>query len=357
MRCARALHLMLDRAGKQVVALAELEAARRYLAANECDAVIAAPGPAAELGAERGGPPIIALARSRELASARALLDAGVDDVLAEPLDELAVTLALRHAAGRSTARRAGGGTGGPGSGSGALPLVGDGDAMQRLRAMIKQIGATRSTALILGESGTGKELVARALHDHGPRKRGRPFVAINCGADARRRSSRASCSATCAARSPARSRDRPRPVRGRRAAAPSSSTRSPTLPLPRCRRSSCASCRTASCAAWATRGRRSQVDVRADRRGAAASSAELVAAGPLPRGPPLPPRGDRRSRMPALRDRDRATCRCSREQLLRGASRRVMVSPTAAAARDAALIAALAAAAAGRATCASSRT
>jgi two-component system response regulator AtoC len=171
----RALHLMLDRSGHQVAAMAEVAAARRYLAANACDAVIAEPGAAAELAAEPGRPPIVALARSRDPALARELLGAGVDDVLAEPLDELALALALRHAAARSPSRR-------PGPGTGPLPLVGDGEAMQRLRAMIRQIGATRSTALILGESGTGKELVARAIHDASPR-RDRRFDAVNCSA------------------------------------------------------------------------------------------------------------------------------------------------------------------------------
>jgi sigma-54 dependent transcriptional regulator, flagellar regulatory protein len=54
--------------------------------------------------------------------------------------------------------------------------------AIRDVIALIRQVAAYDSTALVLGESGTGKEVVARAIHDLSPR-RGRPFVAVNCGA------------------------------------------------------------------------------------------------------------------------------------------------------------------------------
>jgi two-component system response regulator AtoC len=169
----RTLHLLLDRTGNQVAAVAELAGARDYLdAGHPCDAVIAAGELAAQLVGSGATPPVIGVVRLRDLALATALLDAGVDDIVTEPFDELALALALRHVA--MLPRRAT-----------ALPppaLVGDGEAMQQLRQLIARIAATRSTVLILGESGTGKELVARALHDASPR-RGHRFVAINCAA------------------------------------------------------------------------------------------------------------------------------------------------------------------------------
>ena len=54
--------------------------------------------------------------------------------------------------------------------------------AIREVIALIRQVAVFDSTALVLGESGTGKEVVARAIHDLSPR-RGRPFVAVNCGA------------------------------------------------------------------------------------------------------------------------------------------------------------------------------
>jgi len=170
----RALHLMLDRFGKQVSAVAGLEAARSYLGNgdHDCDAVIATGELAAQLVQGGGTPPVIAVVRPRDLTASLALLEAGVDDVVIEPIDELALAIALRHVA--SAPRRT------------AVPappaLIGDGEVMQQLRATIERVAATRSTVLILGESGTGKELVARAIHDASPR-RARRFVAINCAA------------------------------------------------------------------------------------------------------------------------------------------------------------------------------
>lgn len=58
-------------------------------------------------------------------------------------------------------------------------PLIGESRAMGDLRAAIDQLAGIPSSVLVAGESGTGKELVARQLHDRGPRAR-YPFVTVN---------------------------------------------------------------------------------------------------------------------------------------------------------------------------------
>ncbi len=60
--------------------------------------------------------------------------------------------------------------------------LVTASDAMLRVSRTIERLAATHVTVLLLGESGTGKEVLARALHELGPRST-QPFVALNCGA------------------------------------------------------------------------------------------------------------------------------------------------------------------------------
>ena len=60
--------------------------------------------------------------------------------------------------------------------------IIGRSPKMQALYQMIETVAQVTSTVLVTGESGTGKELVARAIHDLGPRAE-KPFVSINCGA------------------------------------------------------------------------------------------------------------------------------------------------------------------------------
>ncbi len=63
----------------------------------------------------------------------------------------------------------------------GSYELVGQSQAMQQIADLVRRVGPTDSTVLIMGESGTGKELVARAIRDHSPR-RDKPFVTVDCG-------------------------------------------------------------------------------------------------------------------------------------------------------------------------------
>ncbi|CEG06840.1 C4-dicarboxylate transport transcriptional regulatory protein DctD [Afipia felis] len=60
--------------------------------------------------------------------------------------------------------------------------LVGISPGIRQLRADILELAATPLNVVIRGETGTGKELVARCLHEFGPRSE-HPFVAVNCGA------------------------------------------------------------------------------------------------------------------------------------------------------------------------------
>jgi len=60
--------------------------------------------------------------------------------------------------------------------------IVGRDHKMRRVFEIIKAVSDTRTTVLITGESGTGKTLVARAIHNHSPR-RSAPFIEVSCGA------------------------------------------------------------------------------------------------------------------------------------------------------------------------------
>ncbi len=60
--------------------------------------------------------------------------------------------------------------------------LIGKAPSIQTLRQQISKLARSQAPVHIHGESGSGKEVVARLIHNNGPRAAG-AFVAVNCGA------------------------------------------------------------------------------------------------------------------------------------------------------------------------------
>lgn len=60
--------------------------------------------------------------------------------------------------------------------------IVAQSESFKGVFETVKRLSPFNTTVMITGESGTGKELLARAIHESSPR-RGKPFIAINCGA------------------------------------------------------------------------------------------------------------------------------------------------------------------------------
>lgn len=132
---------------------------------------------------QRPDVPVVVMTAFGSLDTAVEAIRAGAYDFVTKPfeLDRIRVTVerALEHRALRQRVVRLEETLhGAPRFGG----LLGKSAAMQRVFDLVDRVSTSGSTVLVRGESGTGKELVARAIHDRGPRKQ-LPFVAINCAA------------------------------------------------------------------------------------------------------------------------------------------------------------------------------
>jgi two-component system response regulator PilR (NtrC family) len=119
--------------------------------------------------------PVAVITAHGNVETAVRALKLGAFDFVSKPLD-LGVLRKLVASAIRLSER-----------GDGALTmrgprLIGQSPPMQQLRELIGRVARSQAPVYISGESGTGKELVARLIHDSGPRATG-PFVPVNCGA------------------------------------------------------------------------------------------------------------------------------------------------------------------------------
>lgn len=115
--------------------------------------------------------PVAMITAYGSLETAINALKAGAFDFLTKPVDlsrlrELVGSALRMPAPGSSVDRR----------------LLGDSLPMRNLRKHIDKLARSQAPVYISGESGSGKELVARLIHEQGPRAN-QPFIPVNCGA------------------------------------------------------------------------------------------------------------------------------------------------------------------------------
>lgn len=126
--------------------------------------------------------PVIVMSAQNTVMTAIRASEAGAFDYVPKPFD-LSALLALVNKAlqqSRGAQRRAA--PEAPPPAEERLPLIGRSAAMQEVYRIMARLMNTDLGVMITGASGTGKELVARALHDFGPR-RAAPFMAMNMAA------------------------------------------------------------------------------------------------------------------------------------------------------------------------------
>jgi len=131
-----------------------------------------------ELLADHPHMPIIVLSAQNTFTTAMRATEQGAFDYLPKPFDLGELAQAVEDALARGPAL----GLEDDAPAGEDLPLIGRSPPMQEVYRTIARVVSNDLTVLVLGESGTGKELVARAIHDFGPRK-GAPFVAVNMAA------------------------------------------------------------------------------------------------------------------------------------------------------------------------------
>jgi two-component system nitrogen regulation response regulator GlnG len=124
-------------------------------------------------------PLVIVITAQNTMANAIEAMKAGAFEYLCKPFDldafERLVIRAVKDRGARSAPPQ-------PRHDGAGRTLYGRSPAMQRVFKALGRAAGSPHAVLVTGESGTGKELVARILHQEGPRADG-PFVAVNAAA------------------------------------------------------------------------------------------------------------------------------------------------------------------------------
>ena len=125
------------------------------------------------------GVPVIIMTAHSDLDSAVNAYSSGAFEYLPKPFDVDDAIAILERAIAFAEEDTS---TAAPPEPEPAAEIIGKAPAMQEVFRAIGRLANSNVTVLVLGASGSGKELVARALHNHSPRRNGE-FVALNMAA------------------------------------------------------------------------------------------------------------------------------------------------------------------------------
>src|SRR5690348_14027452 len=126
-------------------------------------------------------PPVILVTAHADIPTCRQALNEGAYDYIEKPLDLDYFRAQVNRAVEKSALQKENQILHEQLLDAGAFEgIIGQSAAMQRVMQTARQVAPTDIPVLILGESGTGKELIARAIHNHSPRRKHR-LVVMNC--------------------------------------------------------------------------------------------------------------------------------------------------------------------------------
>jgi two-component system response regulator PilR (NtrC family) len=173
------LTMTLERMQIQTSSCGDIDTARRMLRENDyqlCLTDMRLPdGDGLELvdwiQAEGYPVPVAVITAHGNVETAVRALKLGAFDFISKPVDLAALRKLVESALKLPVGEK-----------NGKARISGDSPAITKLRTMIDKVSRSQAPVHITGQSGTGKELVARMIHERGPRADG-PFIPVNCGA------------------------------------------------------------------------------------------------------------------------------------------------------------------------------
>ena len=187
----KVMRMILEDAGHVVITASSGEEALKYIQDPNLDVVLSdmkmpgmgGEGLLARCRADRPDVPVIVVTAHGTIKSAVKSVSAGAADYLSKPFEPEELEIAVHNAINlRDIQRENQNLKAAVNQGLAGKQLLGGSPATRHLIEEIQKVAPYKTNVLITGESGTGKELVARTIHNLGPRRE-RPWVAINCSA------------------------------------------------------------------------------------------------------------------------------------------------------------------------------